>query len=30
MKTRNQRTIEVTVSPSGEITIEADGYTGSS
>ena len=29
-KNRNQKTIEVSVSPTGAITIEADGYTGSS
>ena len=27
---RNQKTIEVSVSPAGEISIEAEGYTGSS
>ena len=27
-RNRSQRTIEVTVSPSGAITIEAEGYTG--
>ena len=27
---QNRRTIEVSVSPSGEIAIEAEGYTGSS
>ena len=28
MKARNQKTIEVSVSPTGAITIEAEGYTG--
>ena len=30
MSTKKQKTIEVSVSPAGEITIEAEGYTGSS
>ena len=29
MSARKQKTIEVSVSPTGEITIEAEGYTGS-
>ena len=29
-KSKNQKTIEVSVSPTGAITIEAEGYTGSS
>ncbi len=30
MRSKNQKTIEVSVSPTGAITIEAEGYTGSS
>jgi hypothetical protein len=29
-KSKNQKTIEVSISPTGAITIEAEGYTGSS